>query len=67
MPTLFRGNIRVGQFFVFGKSMLISFPIWLHLPRGFNKDPTVRLDGARPSPKYVLKNNEGGLWYPKIS
>ena len=27
-------------------------------PGGSNKDPTVWLDGARPHPKYVFKNNE---------
>jgi len=33
------------------------FPDWLCHPGGINKNPSVWLDGVRPSPKYVFKNN----------
>jgi hypothetical protein len=53
------GNVLVGRIFEFVKLELCSdhFPSWLHQPEGINKDPTVWLDGARPPPKYVFKNN----------
>jgi hypothetical protein len=37
--------------------MLRSFSPPASPARGINKDPPVWLDGARPPPKYVFKNN----------
>ncbi len=33
------------------------FPGQLCRPGGINKDPTIWLDGARPPPRYISKNN----------
>ncbi len=33
------------------------FPSRLCRPGGINEDPTIWLDGTRPSPKYIFKNN----------
>ncbi len=32
------------------------FPGWLCWPGGINKDPTVWLDGARPPPEHIFKD-----------
>ncbi len=37
--------------------MLRSFSWPAKLARGINKDPTVWVDGARPHPDYIFKNN----------
>ncbi len=53
-------NVQVCETFEFVKSigaMLRSFSRSALLARGIHKDYTTWLDGARPSPKYVLKNN----------
>jgi hypothetical protein len=51
---------QVGQIFEFVESigaMLRLFSRLALLARGINKGPSVLLDGARPPPKYVFKNN----------
>ncbi len=52
------GNVQVGQIFELVKSigaMLRSFSQLASPAGGINMDPTVWLDGARPTPKYVRK------------
>ncbi len=52
--------VQVGQIFEFVKSIgatLRSLSQLLYCPRDINKDSNVWLDGARPLPKYVLKND----------
>ncbi len=60
MLPSFSGNVQVGQIFEFDKStghLLGSFSRLALSARGFDKDPTIWLDGAGPTPKYILKNN----------
>ncbi len=60
MSPSFSGNALVGQIFEFNKSigpLLGSFSRLALSARGFDKDPTIWLDGAGPTPKYVFKNN----------
>ncbi len=60
-PTkLFFSNVQAGGFFALFESIgatLRSFSLSALPARGLNKDPTLLLNGARPPPKYVFKNN----------
>ncbi len=37
------------------------FPGWICKPGGINEDPTVWINGVRPPPKYVFKNNASSI------
>jgi hypothetical protein len=60
LQNFFFSNVQAGGFFALFESIgatLRSFSQPALPARGINKDPTLLLNGARPTPKYVFKNN----------